>query len=368
MYKSFAVRNFKCFGNITVPDLSRINLIAGMNNSGKTALLEALFIHSGISPDLVIRINVFRGINPITFEMRPHAEPLWVSIFRMLDTTKAIEFVGEYAEHPKRSIKIRSIDNISDSEKMSSVFASSVSSDASMLKTSLVSETLQGLRLDFSEGGKTSHHDLTIDRIQSSEGTKIRIRVVPLVSPSFYQAVFNPSRLITIEEDMDRFGRLEAAKKTSGLQKALRIIEPRLKDLAIITEKGTTLIGGDIGFSKLVALPYMGEGVARLMSLLLSIGFAEGGVVFIDEIENGFHYSVLEKIWRSIGDAANAFNVQVFATTHSFECIRAANKAFANQDDGFRFYRLERIENETSIVPYDKQALSAAIKAGYEVR
>jgi AAA15 family ATPase/GTPase len=55
MYQSFAVHNFRCFSTLAMADLERVNLIAGVNNVGKTALLEALFLHcGGYNPALAI--------------------------------------------------------------------------------------------------------------------------------------------------------------------------------------------------------------------------------------------------------------------------------------------------------------------------
>jgi AAA15 family ATPase/GTPase len=349
--------------------MARINLIAGMNGSGKTALLEALFIHSGINPELAIRVNVFRGINPVTFEVRKYAEAPWDSVFMMHDTTRIIELEGDYDNYPRRIIRLRGIHDMEETEKTSNHIRNFIAANKRSRKSPLLSETIQTLRLDFSQGNRKSSHDLMLDHIIDEQGERVRIRVNPPSPPSPYQTVFLPARFIRMEEDIDRFGRLEAAKRLDYILKTLKILEPRLKDLAIITEKGIPLIAGDIGFSKLVPVPYMGEGAARLMSLLLAIGYAENGIVLLDEIENGLHHTVLEKVWRLVAEAARTLNVQIFATTHSFECIRAAHVAFVSRKDyDFRLYRLERMKNETSVVTYSKETLSAAVEAGYEVR
>ena len=63
MYISFAIENFRCFEKLSIEPLARVNLICGGNNTGKTTLLEALWLHSGPnSPDLGLRLNNFRGI------------------------------------------------------------------------------------------------------------------------------------------------------------------------------------------------------------------------------------------------------------------------------------------------------------------
>ena len=63
MYTSFTIKGFRCFEHLTIDPLARINLIAGKNNTGKTALLEALWLHSAPNiPDLGIRLAAFRGV------------------------------------------------------------------------------------------------------------------------------------------------------------------------------------------------------------------------------------------------------------------------------------------------------------------
>ena len=125
------------------------------------------------------------------------------------------------------------------------------------------------------------------------------------------------------------------------------------------------MIWGDVGLDELVPLPAMGEGMSRLARIVLGIARSTGGVALVDEIENGFHHAVLPDVWRAIGKAADKFDTQVFATTHSFECVQAADAAL---DDQLAFHRLEAIDSGSRCVTYDRENISAAIKHGLEVR
>jgi AAA15 family ATPase/GTPase len=119
----------------------------------------------------------------------------------------------------------------------------------------------------------------------------------------------------------------------------------------------------------MVPLPLMGEGMVRLASLVLAISNAQDGFVLIDEIENGLHHSILSKLWSAVGEVSRQFNTQVFATTHSNECIAAAHKAFRESGAyDFRLHRLERIKETILAITYDQETLEAAIEAGLEVR
>jgi predicted ATPase len=101
----------------------------------------------------------------------------------------------------------------------------------------------------------------------------------------------------------------------------------------------------------------------------LAIANAKGGIVLIDEVENGFHHQILADVWRSIADAARNFDVQVFATTHSWECVVSANEAFSSAIPyDFALHRVERVHGKTECVTYDREAFEGALKAGLEVR
>ena len=89
MYRSFSIENFRLFDRLTVEPLARVNLIAGQNNSGKTALLEALWLHSAQNnPEPAQRISIWRGL--------PGSEPgeLFSDLFRGYQTDLPIKLIS----------------------------------------------------------------------------------------------------------------------------------------------------------------------------------------------------------------------------------------------------------------------------------
>jgi hypothetical protein len=171
------------------------------------------------------------------------------------------------------------------------------------------------------------------------------------------------------ESDLEFFGRIEAAKRQSEVLPALQILEPRLERLSLLPLAGQSVIHGDIGLPRLVPMPFMGEGMRRVLSIVLAIANAPGGVVLIDEIENGLHYSVMKDVWKAIAVAARQMDVQVFATTHSLECVLHAHEAFSEGDVyDLRLYRLDRLNGEISVLDYDKQMIETALDTGLEMR
>ena len=147
------------------------------------------------------------------------------------------------------------------------------------------------------------------------------------------------------------------------------MLEPRLKRLSLLLVEDEPIIHGDIGMRELVPLPLMGEGIGRLLSIILAIANTKGGTVLIDEIENGFHHSVLTKVWEAIGDVARRGETQIFATTHSIECIRAAHYAFkSGKQYDFAYHRLDRVQDEIKAVTYDEETLESSDEMNWEVR
>ncbi len=98
----------------------------------------------------------------------------------------------------------------------------------------------------------------------------------------------------------------------------------------------------------------------------MGICLSPGGVVLMDEIENGLHHSVVPDLWRAIDGTAREFDTQVIATTHSFECFAAAHRALGSE--GFLFHRLETENEANRCVTYPADAIEGAVEHGLEVR
>jgi len=362
MYQSFQAKNFRCFRDLVISTLERVNLIVGKNNVGKTALLEALFIHCGAyNPELTLRINAFRGIESTTIELVPWAEMPWDSLFHDFNISESIELVGENETTGLRHVRLKAVREPEELGKIRQFIQHGPDRSKSV---SLSSEAIRVLELEYQGKNGEGRHYMIVDQ----QG--IRMEPIPPLPP--FPAIFLPARARTpAREDAQRFGKLEALGQEEAVLQALQAVEPRLRRIAVGVSGDVPILQGDIGLTRrqLIPLPLMGEGMARLASLVLAIGNARNGVVLVDEIDNGLYYSVLPDVWQAIGKVARQFNTQIFATTHSLECIVAAHKAFSKSEKyDFRLHRLERDEEMISVTTYDQEALEAAIETNLEVR
>lgn len=189
---------------------------------------------------------------------------------------------------------------------------------------------------------------------------------------SFSPSEFISSNIATLPTDeAERFSNLEAINRQNEIIEILKILEPRLKRLAVLVNKGIPTIYGDIGLDSLIPIPLMGQGIGHLLSIVLAIFNHENGTVLIDEIENGLHHSMTTKIWQAIAESARKTNNQIFATTHSIECIESAHKAFSESDEySFSYYRLERKKDSDNIkvLTYNKNTINTSIDLNWEMR
>lgn len=107
------------------------------------------------------------------------------------------------------------------------------------------------------------------------------------------------------------------------IKKRMNTIVQILREIESIRMGNNENIYFNIGADELVPINIMGDGIIRTLSVLSSIYEMEHGILLIDKIENGLHYSSLKIFWKAILTAAQMFDVQIIATTHSYECIEA---------------------------------------------
>jgi predicted ATPase len=357
MYELFHIKNFRCFRDFSLESLSRVNLIAGVNNVGKTALLEAIFLHSGFdNPQLIININAFRGLK----RMKADVKEIMGHAFNNYEMASRIEIVGFDNLLGPSTLQIY----LAESTEILQLISSDEDDHAPEQVISTTPRPATDLIYEYQDAtGKSTIARLFVrDKTFRSEQSQMPSSTRPTFFLSTHERF--------LKSEAERFSELDALNRQESILSALRILEPRLTRLSNLPVGGDWIIHGDIGMTRLIPLTMLGEGVNRLASIALSIASSEHGVVLIDEIENGLHHSVMVKVWTAIAQATRAADVQIFATTHSWECICAAHEAFSSSEVyDFRLHRLERNgDDDIRAVTFDQERLDTAIKTGLEVR
>ncbi len=367
MYDSFHVKNFRGFRDLQLQDIGRINLFAGKNNAGKTSLLEAMHIHSGNrNPNTLLRSNLMLDDDfPWRSRLRaPHPEPpniiSWDDIFNDSKSEKKISMLATLTKHPR---------HVPGANKQFEIEINSLSPD---------SEEFIATLKEYEVEDDDRYENVEVLEFKSNFGSKplyVLLANDIVKGAGFKSNILIPSDFINTRAQMNTatIAQLYSLMKKSGniasFIDALRIVEPKLQDLDLLYSGNRPLIYVDIGIGKLLPITSLGDGMNRIAGLILAMSEVSNGVLFIDEIENGYHYSIQQDVWKIIDQVSRESNIQVFATTHSKEMLQAAHEAFKGDDPyEFRFHRLDRDIQTGNVeaVTYNDYGMKALADFGFD--
>jgi AAA15 family ATPase/GTPase len=357
MYQSVTINNFRCFGDFTIAPLGQVNLMIGSNSVGKTALLEAIFLLTNESNiHSIQQLSDFRFLRNDIGSENQFGKWFWTPLFHKLDTDSQINIQGQAKDNSKCHTNVSVVPHI---------FARiPLNNKENRLGERLSSLSTKELQIEYTD----FKGEKRISRMFFENGS-IRVEQQQSLPSSVLFLTAHRGQTRIFEEDARLFGEMIVRQEPYDLLAALKIVAPQLKRLTPIPHTSGGIIYGDIGLEQMLPLPLLGEGLSHLMTIMLRIASTQHGILLIDEIENGLHYSTLTKIWAAIGKAARDFDVQIFATTHSWECIRAAHEAFmANDVCDFRLHRLEKVKDEIKAITYDQDAINTSIEMNWEMR
>lgn len=368
MFKRINIQNFRCIKNANIDDFKRFNLIVGKNNSGKTSLLEALF--QSINPGnaaLLGKANGFRNLNVIDPDS-------WKTVFYELDIRSRVRLESELTKiNETRTIKVTPI--IRQERLLIEKNGSSdiINGDS---RTGLGSY-VEGLNLNISiihNGDRRNYNSriLTKKNIKPEPGVLIE----PLVTENDNNYICPSNgryihRRLLYSDLGERFSRIVIQKRKKQIVKILKRLEPNLRNLELVGE----LVYADLGYNELIQVNALGDGFLKLFSFLIDIIQMKNGILLIDEVENGLHYTTLDLVWRSIFTEALNFNVQIIATTHSYDCVKAYYNSYNSVkdslglEDEIRLFRIERKPQDTyKVIKYDFSNIEKAFEMNWEIR
>jgi predicted ATPase len=347
MFRSLRITGFRDIERLNVERLARVNLFVGGNNSGKTSLLEAVEIllgrgdvHSLVAGSLrrdetmdvhqdgrqeVAVRHLFRG-----HELRPEARFTIEGdngIPRVVQVEAAL-LEAEEASPPGLWVSLQA----DGQEKLSQL---ALSPEGSL--TYMPPFRMRGPRSKESRGGFNF-----ITTAGAGLGQLLQL---------WDEVVLSPDEALVLD--------------------ALRIIEPQIARIAAVDREvssGAFMLLMQNNRSR-TPLGSMGDGVRRLLALAIHLVRSAGGTLLIDEIDTGLHHSVMVQMWKLVVETAARLDVQVFATTHSMDCVAAL--ATLSEDEpalkpAVLLHRVEKHREATVI--YSADELAEAASAGIEMR
>lgn len=344
MFNKIEIERFRGIKYVLIDGFKQINLFFGKNNCGKSSLLEALFLGSGLSnPLLPIHVNFMRGYN------KSRLNDLKLDFYN-LDSTQPIKICMENDE--KRDLSISLFEQTHNSVSLNA-------GDQNILSN--VEDGKYGLKFDFKINDNQFESQLHFDSANATEATRI-------VSEQYVESL----RCIYLSPKYDFSASIQGLKiilqnkDEHFIVDGLRLIEPRVKDF-IFTDNEMLV---DIGLVKRIPVNMMGDGARKIVSLLTAIYDCKDGALLVDEISNGFHYSVMCDLWRVLINAAIKNNTQLFITTHDTDSIKGLRDAAlgAFSDIVVAFKLLKTSDDELKAYRYSLESLDYSINQEIEVR
>ena len=340
--------------------LGRVNLLVGTNNCGKTSVLEAISILMeqgsliALRRSLSRRGEIYDDENVTKFEV----EHLFHGHLANLGAMFAID--GRNADNSRR-VEVRVGE------------PSAASTSAGRTRTGMDRNAIAGL----SGLAVTWIRDGLPQEVASTQITESgRNPIVPPPRPASEKK--DPAVIFITTEALSRaqvLSFLEDAMLTpeeDTVLAALRTIEPALERIAPVGVGRVRLSGYSRGgvavklAGQRVPIGSLGDGIWRLLGIALALVRARGGVLLVDEIDTGLHYSVLERMWHLVYETAKRLDVQVFATTHSRDCYESLAAIAHPTGHDVTIQRIER--GKPLAVAFSEAEIVQAARRGIEVR
>ena len=365
MYRHFEIEDFRGISNLKLRDLGRINVLTGLNDSGKTSALEAIFLHASGPLAGTTAIQTLRmGRKQDQFSFGAEGEDPWLGLFRDFDRSRPVRLQGER----NGSTYSVSLEAASPSEMKPNVSPTSTGGTQAAQLAAIAVITQLGrnkaqrfvqvmaLRVS-AQGGGARPTDFSVD-----------FELTPQPDGPFVLASIVKGN---VGADLATgFSNMKRSSAASDFIEAIREVDSRIENVEVLLQNGRALLHAKIG-ETLVPFDLLGDGTFAVAQYLVSMSNAKNGVLLIDEIGNGVHYSVLPKMWNAIYRAAKRHDVQVFATTHSRETLVAASEVIRDRVDDLQLYRIRRpqeIGSDSEVTQYYGETLEAALEMNAEVR
>ena len=325
MLKSLEIRGYRGFSSYRMSDLARVNLVVGKNNCGKTSILEAIeVLVTGGDPLVISRLDrrrqevgsQFRPRIPVSATMdlshvfHGHSFDVGSSFhLRSSDGARSVTVEVLAIEEADEEFHLQ---NSEQEEDSAPAFAFVLKIDSSALKEPITLPMLEDGAVVFNR-----HRAALRDRFS---GLPTRFLTVDSFDPAKMGESWNTALANSLEGE---------------IVDDMKILVPSLNSIHFLTGSpfGRGILLDFANGARRMPISTFGDGLRRLLALRLSFVGTANGFLLADEIDTGLHWTVMEEMWRFVVEVARKNNVQVFATTHSYDCIRGLASLIRSRAD-----------------------------------
>jgi len=338
MFNSLEINGYRGLKHFEMKGLGRVNLLVGRNNSGKTSVLEAVLILASLANP--------RNIWGILRNRNEEAEVDLASLY------------GNPASEPDYDVN-----HLFHGHQITGgSFSISADNKARGIGCSVLGSEVT-LILSFKE--QTDYIPLTIPKILNRKNV---FGVIWNPSGQVINCQYIPTCLLSVAGLNYKWDDIGLTWKEDIVLQAIRYVEPDIEGILPIQKRGgfkVKLKGNDTP----VPIGSLGDGMWRALALAVALVQSKDGFLLVDEIDTGLHYSVMSSIWKMIFETAKKHNIQVFATTHSLDCVNSLASICREGVDEGSEVTIQRLEPEHNrAVAYTEDEISIAARRHIEVR
>jgi AAA15 family ATPase/GTPase len=348
------IENFRGFNSLEISGLSKINLFVGKNNSGKTSILEALFLILGMSnPTLASNVNRFRGLG----------------INTQLGLSKQIGYLFHNLQlENKPSFYVMFDDS---SERWLDVEAKYEQNEFSNKNSTLSRPEINGIGLNFATKKRQNQKKLYKSSLVYTDNDSV---VIPNVPRNYLESLYANFIYSGMKDDASTLMRYAEIIKRKGGDTILQALKTFDENIISIQPLNDGIYFNLKNVSELVPSNIMGDGIRRFLNIVTAVSEKQNAFILIDEIENGLHYSAYKWLWKSLLSFSAQNNVQLFITTHNIETLASLKfvleeTQFENIRDYCKVFNVTKTKNAGfQTYKYSFEGFKDAIEYETEIR
>lgn len=382
LLNSLEIRNFRGFRHLQIERLGRVNLIVGKNNVGKSSLLEALQLYAQRGSPVLIweflrgrdesrYVSITRDVGDET--TYPHSGRSGERLVNIENRLLALKYMFYGRKDVRMHIEPIQIGPINSADETMSLtvgwFDEQVGEDGRLRRLLLQPE-------DYTQAVDLVPRLIVGVGKQQSIDYAISLSTLPrLVRPELKEinSIFVGANGLNRSQAGSLWDKISLRKLEADVLASLRIIAPGVEGQSFVgdpgTREGRIPIVRISGIDEPLPLRSLGNGMQRVLGIALALANASDGILLVDEIENGIHYSVQPELWQLVFQLAARLNVQIFATTHSWDCIEAFQKAAQeNKQEEGMLIRLDFKKSGVNATLFDNEELGIITRQQIEVR
>ena len=354
--KSLRIAQFRGIQELKLEDFGRINLLVGPNNSGKTSVLDALSLFCRPLDinnwrETAWRREVKSARTPLTEPFKwlfpqfaqsnlPRPQSICLHGQGQFAGRQVLAEYAEFKEFGQEPMMLKEAPSDEDFPK-----------DPEMgLTIEVMADFARQLSGQFDEAHLAQHRVQfkVVDNRRNAYPTKVEEPAVDLalISPHTHRTTQDTSWYFSEAIKRERVDQ----NLRQAFVEVMQRIDPGVLDLDLVETGQTTFtIMVKHRLTGRTPIAAFGDGLRRALLIAATIPAVPNGVLLIDELESALHVSVLDSVLQLLKWAAEQYNVQIFATTHSLEAVDAVCRNFSDSLESLVAFRLKPMEAATSV-------------------